>query len=228
MARISRKDLKTDEFVDAAVDASAFLERHWRPIVGGIIAVAVLGMATIGWSTWARQRDARLEDRLGQGLSRFTEAERAGGTSDGYQAALVIFDEVLEQASTSPSGRIARYYRGAALHRLGRHDEAAAELTQVGSAGGSPDTLGTSARVLLVEVYREAGRTADALATLAVLESDPLFPPEEALLRQGWVHASAGNMDEARRSWQRLLDQFPQSPAAAEVTKILGPKAAGS
>jgi hypothetical protein len=38
------------------------------------------------------------------------------------------------------------------------------------------------------------------------------------------VHAGAGNMDEAKRVWQRLLDQYPQSGAAREVTELLGPK----
>ena len=54
------------------------------------------------------------------------------------------------------------------------------------------------------------------------------YPPEEALLKLGWVHAGAGNMDEARRVWQQLLDQYPQSPAAREVTELLGPKGANA
>jgi TolA-binding protein len=227
MARISKKQLKQDELVDAAVDASHWLEQHWMLLVKAAVPVLVLILGILGFSYYRAQSLKKTQEQLAQGLRQFDQAQVAGFASpEPLQAALGVFEQVHDKAGSSAEGRVARFYQGVALYRLGRAEEAAPALEEVSSASSAPDTLSVTAQAMLADVHLRAGRYDQAAKLLTELSeaTPPVFPPEEALLKLGWVHTRAGNQEEAQRTWQRLLDKYPQSAAAQEVTKLLGPR----
>ena len=49
----------------------------------------------------------------------------------------------------------------------------------------------------------------------------PHRPPDQALLRLGRVYRSLGNEAEARRVWERIGRDYPQSAGAAEAGQLL-------
>lgn len=226
MARISRKQLKQDEFVGAAVDASHWLEQHWMLLVKTAVPVLLVLLAALGFWSYRRHSQEEAQELLAQGLRQYEQAQADGFASpEQLNAALAVFEQVVDRAGSAPAGRVARFYQGVVLYRLGRMDEATPALEEASSTS-KPDTLSVTAQAMLADVHAAAGRHEKAVALLTELAegSQPLYPPEEALLKLGWVHTQAGNQEEARRTWQRLLDQYPQSAAAQEVTKLLGPR----
>ena len=44
-----------------------------------------------------------------------------------------------------------------------------------------------------------------------------MVPPDQALLDIARIHESAGRTDEARRNWQRIVDEYPQGASVAEA-----------
>ena len=135
MSRISRKELKRDEFVEATKEAEHWLEDNWQlvaKIAAGIGLVGVL--VAIGF--WVvksnREKAAAL---FAEGLGQYQQAQAAGFDDPAQiEAALITFDASAKKGG-GPVGQVANYYRGVSLHRLGRNEDAIVALLEVsGSA----------------------------------------------------------------------------------------------
>jgi hypothetical protein len=116
----------------------------------------------------------------------------------------------------------ARYYQGAALLRLGRGDEAVAVLEDLSASKATP-TLVSSAKVLLSEALTATDQADRGIDLLREVAEDPTasFPPDQALLLMARVRKGQGDTAEARRIWQRIAEEYPQSAGAAEANRLL-------
>jgi TolA-binding protein len=214
--RISRKELAHDEFIDAAFDFGHWLEQHWRGLgmaVGGAVLVVI---ATLLWIAWSRQAEEKASIQLASGIGVYQEALADGaGDPAGLESALKTFDALA--GSRGGPASLARFYRGATLFHLGRLDEARESLEQVVNESGAADTLGATAQLLLAQVELAAGHTDEAAALLQRLadQAEAAVPPEQALLELARLHEQAGQADKAQIQWQRIVDEYPQSGAAA-------------
>jgi predicted negative regulator of RcsB-dependent stress response len=221
--KITQKQLKHDEFVDAAFDFGHWLEEHWVQVAASIAVATVVAVGFVAWKAWARHGEERAAVRLAQAIDRYEQAEDSGFVDrESLDAALETFDDVSAAVGDGP-GRVARFYRGATMFHLDRLDEARADLERVVADSGVSDTLGASAQLLLAQVEVTAGRTDEAVALLQGLADQPdaAVPPGEALLELGRIQQLAGHSDEARRQWQRVVDEYPQSVAASEANSLL-------
>ena len=169
MARkITQKQLKHDEFVDAAFDFGRWLEEHWKSVaqIVGLLFIVVVG--GFFWVAWSNQRLAGAKQQLADGIDRYDAALAGGGAADtaNLQAALAAFDEVTETLAGKAPGKLALFYRAAALSDLGRPDEARAALQDLIADSGPEETVGATARLLLARFEVAGGRPDDALALL--------------------------------------------------------------
>jgi TolA-binding protein len=221
--RISRKQIKQDEFVETAVDFGHWLEQHWKPVAGGALAVLLLAVAIAGGLAWSRHRAERLRVQLAAAIDDYRRFEKAGSEdADGAAALAQRFTE-LEGSAGQPTRHVAAFYRGAILFNLGRADEAREPLARVVAGTTPEDTLGATARLMLARAEAAVGRHEEAQKELQALLDAPeaAVPPDEVLFELGRVEQRAGRADDARRTWQRVVDDYPQGTAAAEARKLL-------
>jgi tetratricopeptide (TPR) repeat protein len=222
MARFSRKDLKHDEFVETAVDIGQWLEDHWRSVAtwGGAVVVVAAVVALVIWNN-ARTRE-QTRQILADGMSRYQQAETtAVGVDEELREALALFEEAAERGGAA--GEVARYYQAATLGRLGRVDEALPLLEQLVEAGLQQPTLAGSAQSLLASLYVETGQADRAIELLTRLadEIEPSFPADQALAQLARLHEDRGDVEEARRIWQRIIDEYPGTAGATEAGAAL-------
>jgi len=221
--RISRKELKQDEFVDAAIDVGQWVEQHKSKLFKGAIGVLVLAVVIVSWISWSRNRTERTEQQVAAAVTSYERALAAG--DDGrpeLEAVLTIFEDASEAGGAS--GRLAEFYRGATLFHLGRADEALTALEAVAASSSGEPTLEATAQAMLARVYLAEGREDEAatVITAALDSSNSILPRDQTLLELGRIHAAAGRDDEAQKAWQRVLDEFPASTAATDARQLLG------
>ena len=224
MARISRKELKKDEFVEAAFDVRDWLKRYWRSVLKAVVPVVVVGLIVLAWFWNAQRIEREAQELLAQGTYRFRQAEADAFIDfDLLGEALTLFEQAAERGGSSPAGKVARYYQGVALYRLGRLEEAIATLDTLQLDAGDSPSLG-AAKSLLADLLVESGQADLAINMLSQLaeEPDSTYPPDLALLQLGRIHKAQGNLEEARRSWSRVVDEYPQSLAAQQASRLLG------
>jgi tetratricopeptide (TPR) repeat protein len=228
--RISRKTIKQDEFIDAAFDAGAWIEKHWRTAVAVVAAAAALLLVVAAWNWWSARRTTEVSNLLAEGLRLYVGAPESGPgpAAPRYADALPILEEASRKGGNSAPGRVASFYRGATLLRLGRAAEAIPVLD--GVASSAPErTLADGARALLAEAQAKAGDLEKARATYRSLADTPgaAFPPDVALLQLARLYEERGRTREARETLQEIVTKYPQGGVSGEARARLQGGASG-
>lgn len=235
MKRTERHRLKENEVARSVERAKETWDAYRGPIVGGLVAVALVVAAVTAVTAWRRGQDAGARAMLSEAMA-ITEAPVASAGGPGpntgpgsypseqakLEAALKKFMEAAEAHPKSNPGIAARYHAAAILGTLGRHDQAAQRYQEVIDMAGS-GLYGEMARLGLANTQTAAGQYDKAIAAYTELSGrkDGDMPIDGVLMQLGRAYQQAGKPVEARQAYQRILDEFPQSPYASLATREL-------
>jgi len=220
---MARQKHRQDEFLEAAFDLGQWFERHWRTVLRGagiFVLAAILIAAIFGWK---QHQVALATTALEAGTAAFGRAADSEFVDfDALADALVHFEKAEARAGGSAPGPLASYYRGVALYRLGRAEEAIEALEGFVTRASGEHPLDWAGRALLAQLQADAGNAERSIALLQeVTGPDSDYPVEQALLQLGIVQQSMGNATAARESWQRVVDEFAGSSSAREALGLL-------
>lgn len=233
MKTSERHQLKTNEFAKAVMRAQALFLARQRQVVGIVVAVLVVLVAVAGYAVWRTQAAARADALLAEAMvlgesplaSAATPGEAPAATSFSSETAraeavLERLTAVAEQYPSTPAGLVARYQAGSRLVQLGRVAEARAAFEDVAARAGS-SIYGRMARLGLAEVQVLDGQHDAAIQVFRELaaQQDGDLPVDGLLMQLGRTYLAAGKPTEALQSFQRVLDEFPQSVYAAEARR---------
>ena len=226
MARISRKELKTDEFATEVSKTYEFLQRHREALTRtGVVAGAILVVAA-GFYFFLQHRRGQAEDELGHAIRVYYAplAAESGPEQDlkfadekaRYQQAEKEFAAIADKYSWLRPGLIARYYLGLAKARLGKSQEAIRTLEAVAAKGD--DRYSPLARFALAGLYTEMGKADQAQKIYRQLadQPSPSVPKETALLALA-ESLSQSKPAEAQKIYQDIKKQAEKGSAAGEL-----------
>ncbi|MCZ6779044.1 MAG: tetratricopeptide repeat protein [Acidobacteria bacterium] len=235
--RLTRQEIKHDEFVSFVVRMANWLEDNRRiviPAVVGLVLVMVLGA---GGRAWWQAREQKALSALGEVEGRYNatvEGEQqqvfqdtSAGLSyptreEKYQAVLESVDELTEKYRTGAAVTQAIYYRGLALRQMDRHEEAVTAFEEVLSRRPSPLARALS-RVALAETHEASGLWSEAESVYRMLfdEAPAIFPREMALLGRARCLEQVNELAEAKALYNQLIDSYPNSPYEREARQRL-------
>jgi len=236
MKRTERHHLKDNELARVAASARQLAEEQRRPLaIGGVVLVVILA-AVIGYITWSGRVSARADSLLAEALivdgARVGPPPAAGGTSPSgpsfetarakHQAALTKFKVVADEYPSSDAGIFARYRQATTYMALGEPASAASTYQQVIDRAG--DTLhGQMARLGLAEAQAQTGQYDQAISTLKMLSErkDAQVPVDGVLIRLGRVYLDAGKPADAEQTFNKLVQEFPDSPFSGDARREL-------
>ncbi len=231
MARLTRHELKTDEFT-ARMEAirDFFGENLKRLLMGSGVSLLVAGIVVAAFF-YVRHRQAQ----AGEALARAMEAFHAPVTptapanpnllyfktaEEKYQEAAQRFTEVSGRFSRYSSGRWARYYSALSQRELGKLPEAEKELGSLTGEGNSE--LAAQAKVALANIYRESGRNAEAEKLYRELENHPTstVPKVRVQLALAELYLKT-NPPQAVEIFKQIQKDYPGTAVGDLATKVL-------
>jgi tetratricopeptide (TPR) repeat protein len=246
MKSIERHRLKENEVALSVTRLRDSFEQYQREITIGIVAVVVLVAAAGGYYYWRGRTDAQARSMLSAAMA-IDGAEvvvptvpepPAGGTTATpaaapvqppgtyptekarLEAALPKFLALADAYPGTTPGIAARYQAGSVLLQLGRAKEAMDRYHEVIDRAGD-GLYGDMAKLGLADA-QAADKQYDAAIVayqqLAV-RKDGNLPVDGVLMQLGRVYAMAGRKAEALKTFQRIVDEFPQSGYAAAAKK---------
>ena len=224
MSRISKKELKRDELIEATKGAEHWVVEHSSLVLRGAIGLVVVAVVAAA-AFWFAERSHASGDRLFAATQqRYQEAQSKGSLDRATLEGLLADFEKAARKAGSKSRSLASYYEGLVLHGLGRDEEAQKALERVASASATQPTLAGSSEALLAEICAARGDAPRAIEILnrLVAADPPTFPVDQALLALGKVQRAQGDEAAARASWQRVVDEFAARGAADEARRLLG------
>ncbi len=240
MKRTERHHLKENEVALSVTRAKETFEVYRKPIIAGLVALGVVAVAVAGFVIWRQQVDASARGLLAAAMAAeqapVTPAATPGqatpppaqpGAYPNEQAKQeVVLKKYLEAADAYPSskpGIAARYQAASTLAQLGRRGEALKQYEQVVNRAGSGSLYGQMARLAVADLEAASGQYDKAIATYKELSSakDGTLPVEGILMQMARAYQDKGSAADAKKAYQRIVDEFPQSPYAAVAKREL-------
>ena len=179
MARITRKELKTDNFALEVEHGISFFEEHKDKITRyGTIALGVIAVVVVAVLYMNHQKAAR-EDALARAIE-VQEAPVGQSASGGLsfpnqdakdQEAIRVFTALENNYSGSNEGVIARYYLGAIRADQGKMAEAEKDFQEAAQKGDAK--YASLAKLSLAQIYFSDGRDSQGEAILRDLIAHP-------------------------------------------------------
>ncbi|MGE3956377.1 MAG: tetratricopeptide repeat protein [Vicinamibacterales bacterium] len=236
MKSTERQHLKENELANIALSASEAVQQQGRTIVLAVVAVVVVLAAVGGYVTWRNSVESKAHAQLASALA--VEEARVGppaafGTAaptglsfvterEKSQAALTKYKEVADAYPKSDAGIYARYKLANTYMALGSPKSAAEAYQQVIADGGD-GVYAQMAKLGLAEAQAQNGEYDAAIATFRDLSQrkDGQLPVDGLLMRLGRTQVEAGKGSEAEQTFNKLVQEFPDSPFTADARKEL-------
>jgi hypothetical protein len=234
MARLTKKELQTDQLQHALVDARDFVASHrsettkWAAIAGVVLLIA--GAAWGGFTLRAN----RLEARFSSALALFD----APLVTDGSPVApgQKVFKDAAERLAAAKM-ELKGIVKDAPSSKAG-HEAALMLLALDGPAGATAANLdavkdfarrqagtvaGGVAAVSYLDAQAAAGRTSEAIATAKAWLDDKNAPAPKDILIYTLARLSekAGQTSDAKTYYQRLVTDYPDSPFRSDAQQKL-------
>jgi TolA-binding protein len=236
MKTSERHHLKQNVFREKTLAlVNAAVEHRDRAILIALLA-AIAIVAVGGFAYWRRSAREAGAAMLGGAMAvaqapivpapTLPGATQAAGTYSTLEArneaALKLFQEVAAEYPGTDAGRAAAYHAASSLLLVGRAAEAeAAFAASVAGAGSS--IYGPMSRLGQAEAQVAQGKYDEAIKQLTDLsgDRDGALPVDGVLMQLARASMKAAKTSEAKAAFKRVVDEFPQSPYAAEARRQL-------
>jgi TolA-binding protein len=234
MKRTERRHLKQNELQSLTRRVQDTIEEHKNEATWVVTALVVIGVAAFGFWAWRERVESRvhalLADALvvqearigppaaatgGSGLTFPTEKERA-------QAVVTKFKAAADAYPSTDAGLFARYQEASTQMTLGNTADAAKAYQQVIDQGGDK-LYGQMARLGLAEAHARSGQYEQAITAYKELvqRKDGQLPIDGILIQLGRAQRDAGRANDAQQTFNRIVDEFPDSPFNADAKREL-------
>lgn len=235
-----KAQLKEDHFITSTSHGLEWASENRKSVIVtssillGVILVAVL----LGVVSNARANAA--SDAFGVAMETYQAALSTPGqpplpgaktfasAAERARAANALFAQVAGKYSWTTAGHNARYFEGLTDIEDGETQAAESTLKQV--AGGWNKGLASLAKLALADLYRQTGKTQQAIAELNDLSNKPTnaVPASLAQLQLAGLYAANGNAEQARVIYAKLKDKDAKSAAGVIAAEKLNPSAAAA
>ena len=232
MKRAERHHLKENELHALARDVRDQFEGRQREAMLGLAAVGVVVILAIAFFAWRERQQTQAatllagavavkDARIGppgtaeQGLRFNNERERA-------QASLTKFKTAADAYPSTDAGLYARLEEAATYMTLGNPAQAATAYQQVIDKAGN-SIYGQTARLGLAAAQAAQGQydqAINAFKELAQRKDGPL-PVDGILMQLGRTYLDAGKRADAQQTFNRLVEEFPESPFSGDARREL-------
>lgn len=241
--RLTRKEIKRDEFANAVGRGVEYAESHVRSILLAVGAVILIGVLAFGIRAFLKGREAKAGEALTYAMKVYeapVDAAAAKPTDPKAPTfasqdarrnrAKELFEGIRDDYGFSDAADVAGLYLGQIAVQEGQLDRAR-ELWQDFVDEHEGHILAGQARLNLIELDRQQGKGQELAARLRAFlqESKPPLPQDILYHELGVTLEQIGQGGEAVEAYQKILDEFPQSPYRAEAQErinVLDPSAA--
>ena len=229
MARITRRQLKRNELAETFGRGVDYVSHHRRgatEAIAAVVAVLLLALGFVlfrGWRERSAGRDlsealAILEAPLASDPAAATAARTFPTAADREKEAARHLEAAAKKGGTE-AGRAARLIVAA---RSDKPADAVKELTQVARDGTRE--VAAAAEIDAARLMAATGKTNEAIERLKrAIEAPQAAAPKDALLfLLAETYEKAGNAADARATFQRIVNDYPNSPYRTAAREKLG------
>jgi predicted negative regulator of RcsB-dependent stress response len=232
--RLTRKDMKRDEFTAVVGRGVEYAETHVRTLVYAIGGLLLLIALAVGFYYYRNGQNGKANQALADAMKVYhapvtatgakpTDPDEPSFPTDAARRARAkeLLAKVHQSYGSTDAGDVAGLYLAQIAADEGRLDEAR-KLWSDYADGHKGTMLGAEARLNLLSLDRRQGKGEAAVKELrSMLEKGGDSPlPQDLILHElGATLEELHRPQEAIQSYQRILDEFPQSTFREEAQR---------
>lgn len=243
MKTSERHHLKEDDFQIALARTREGLVQQQKPIamiLGGVLLVIVLVGGYVFWQRSTNEKAAALfAEGIVAAATPIATPETAASNLPGQiaprpqgktfptekartDAAIQKFSEAAQAYPSSRAGIAANYRAAALLAEQGKVSEAETRFNDVIGRDGN-GVYGRMAKLGIATLQVQAKKYDQAIAALTTLSqrNDADVPVDAVLMQLGEAYQRAGRTPDALKTFNRVVDEFPQSPYLQDARRRL-------
>jgi len=222
--RRNRKKKQADEtlvdIVEVREQAQGVLDTNQNIIFGALIAVVVAIGGFFAYNNlYKKPRQQEAVEQMFRAQQQFEQDSFAlaltkpGG---GYMG----FLDVIDNYGGTPAGNVARYYAGISYLNLGKYEAALDYLKQFDAEGDISPIMKYGA---MGDAYSELGDFEAAMSHYkkAVKKSDNEALTPYYLKKIGLLYERNGELAEAKATYERIKQEYPESSIARSIEKYI-------
>jgi tetratricopeptide (TPR) repeat protein len=211
--KLTKKQLKEDEFAEFIGESILYVKHHSRRIVGILVVVIVAAVAVTFAIRQKRAADLEAQAVLARGNFDLKQGN--------YMAALRTYQGIRDRYRDTWSSADATFFAADAYFASGRYDSAMAMFGEYLNQGKRRPDLTVSAKVGIAQCLEEMGRFEEAAASYlkAQQENPDNVLARDMLLGSARCYGLAGEFDRAIEVYNNLIDLYPDS-REAELAKM--------
>lgn len=210
----------------ALTTTELWFERNSKRVTYCLIGIFAVAAVIFGyWQLISKPREAKAADMIAQAQYRFeAEAPDYRLALDG-DAAGAGFLDVIDKYGSTPTGNLAKHYAGICYLQLGEWENAANYLAKYSPARGVPAQIINAQNLGLqgdVAVEREDLTAAIRFYEKAVEASENDLTAPMYLRKAALAAHAAGDNEQAIAFAERIYAEYPASPEARNVERLIG------
>ena len=234
--RLTRKEMKRDEFVEALERSASFMERNARNLIVAAVAVLVVALAGVGVYWWYQSQEAKANAALTAALEVYraavgdnAEPETEGGPTfadeDARRArAKELFTDVEDDYGLTGAADVAEVFLAQIAVEEGDFARAR-ELWQSFVADHRDHVLAGQVRVNLIHLDRQEGHDEEVVSRLEPMltaaPEDRELPGDVVLWELAQTYEEMDRGDDAQATYRRLTEEYPTSAYASQARQKL-------
>lgn len=234
--RLTRKEIKRDEFAETVGRGVEYAEGHYRGIAMAIGGLILLALLVFGISSYLKSRNVKANEALSDAMKVYEAPidEAAAKPNDPKSPSFAseqakrtrareLFAKIRSDYGSSDAADVAAVYLGQIAAQEGKLDEAR-ELWADFVDEHEEHILGGEVRLNLMALDRQQGKGEQLVTQLRGMleQSEPPLPQDVLYHELGVTLTQLGRPKEAVEAYQKILDEFPQSPYRAEAQEQIG------
>jgi predicted negative regulator of RcsB-dependent stress response len=210
--RITRKQLKQDEFVSTMDTVIHWMSDKWRPVLIGLGAVCFVILLWWLGTIWSRSRTHQASYQLYQALNAYQQELAGDQTATGPDSAEAILQETIDRFPTLDQADVARVYL-ARIHMSRNELERARDLLVYVVDRRRNNAVARVAALDLVQLRVATGQSAEVAQQLEAMVAGPNrgLPRDAALFQLGELYVHQNELERARQYFEKLVEEFPES-----------------
>lgn len=235
-ARLTRQEMKRDEVQEWIGLVYIWLGDHWRKVVWGVVGVIGLGLVGVLVMIYLQHRGEEGRLSLDRALKVYqapinvlspnpddAKSPSFASEEERRSRARELLEATRDRYRSTRAGRIAGVYLGRIAAAEGDL-ETAHDLWSRFLETDADDALAAAVQLDLYSLARQQGHVDEVIAELqgAVDSAEGPVPVDALLYELGVSLEDAGNKEEARHTFQRLVDEYPASPYSAQARQRAG------
>lgn len=228
---LTRKEIKRDELASVMERGVEYAEAHARTLFMAAGAIVVVAVLTTLFFLYRGHRVEQANEALAQAMKVYQapvdpaapkpddpESPTFADSAARLARAKALFEKVRDDFGSTDAGNVASVFLGQIALSEGKPDRAR-ELWNEFLDDHEGHLLAGEVRVNLLRLDRDQGKAKEVADKLTAMldQTEPPLPLDVVLNELGAAQEKLGNKPDAAQSYQRIVDEFPQSPFAQEA-----------